>query len=133
MWLVNLNLRISMCKQQGFTLLEVLTAVVIIAFTVPALMSLMGQQLDTAARLRDRTMANWIAENKATELRLQRQLSGRTLQRETDQIVEMSGTEWMVKVDIEPTELGALVLYRIIVEKDEEPIITLETYLESAQ
>ena len=130
-------------KGLGFTLIEVLVAVTVIGLTVPALMLLMMQQTDYAGVLRDTTIANWVAQNKATELRLERTFLKQLQQRSTIEKVEMSGVEWEVNTEVENTLEGALVLYRIKVSLDRaslsdgiestesaaEPLVTLETFL----
>ena len=54
----------------GFTLLEVMVALVIISLALAGVAGSMGQMIDTANTMRDRTYASWIAQNKITELRL---------------------------------------------------------------
>lgn len=56
----------------GFTLLEVLVALAVIAVALGALISGISQSTDNEARLRDKTFAHWVALNKITE----QQLSG---------------------------------------------------------
>lgn len=124
-------LSISQRRQSGFTLIEVLAAVTIIAFMVPALMLLMMQQTNSAGALRERTIALWVAENKATELRLQRTFLQQLLQRESTETITMADSEWTVDVDIEKTVINALVLYRIQVSRNSEaPVFTLELWLD---
>ncbi len=117
----------------GFTLIEVLVAVAILGFTIPALMLLMMQQTDSAASIRDKTIAHWIAENKATELRLQHRLSGQLLNREQSDTIEMAANQWQQTVAIEQTLGGALMRYRVQVGlTPDNPLITLDTYLNNA-
>lgn len=54
----------------GFTLLEVMVALVIISLALAGVAGSMGQMIDTANTMRDRTYASWIAQNKITEMRL---------------------------------------------------------------
>ncbi|MGI9264517.1 MAG: type II secretion system minor pseudopilin GspI [Gammaproteobacteria bacterium] len=57
-------------KCRGFTLIEVLVALVIVALSLTALAASMSQMLDAAVTMRDRTYASWIAQNKIVEMRL---------------------------------------------------------------
>lgn len=119
----------DMGRQKAFTLVEVLVAMTILAFTIPALMALMISQTDGAGRLRDKTIAHWVAENTATRLRIENQLTGAAPNREQRDTVEMAGTQWSVATDIEPTEAG-LIEYTITVGLDaDNPVISLVTYL----
>lgn len=116
-------------RQKAFTLVEVLVAMTILAFTIPALMALMISQTDGAGSLRDKTIAHWVAENTATRLRIENQLTGVVPNREQRNTVEMAGTEWSVATAIEPTEFG-LIEYTITVGQDpENSIFSLVTYL----
>ncbi len=54
----------------GFTLVEVLVALAIVSFSLAAVAASMNQMIDAANAMRDRTFANWIAQNKIVELRL---------------------------------------------------------------
>jgi len=114
----------------GFTLIEVLVAVAVIAAVLPALMLLMIKQADYAGIIRDKTIANWIAENKATELRLERVFLQQLMLREQNETVEMAGTEWILKVDIDTTaQIWAKYTISVAREAD-KPLVTLETYLD---
>ena len=57
-------------RVRGFTLLEVLIALMVLAVSLAAIAGEMIQMLNTAASMRDRTYASWIGHNKITELRL---------------------------------------------------------------
>lgn len=60
----------------GFTLIEVLVALSIIAVTLAAGLRAAGAVGDNAQRLADVTAAQWCAENELTGLRLARQFPG---------------------------------------------------------
>jgi len=55
---------------RGFTLIEVMVALAVVAVALPALLFTLIQQIDGTEYLRDRTIANWVASNKLAELRL---------------------------------------------------------------
>ncbi len=56
--------------KRGFTLLEVLVALAVLAIAMLAVMRTVASSADTAAYLRDKTLAAWVADNVLTELRL---------------------------------------------------------------
>ena len=60
-------------KQHGFTLIEVLVALVIVAISLAAGVKAAGALTNNAARLQSVTSAQWCAENQLTELRLSHQ------------------------------------------------------------
>jgi general secretion pathway protein I len=57
-------------RLRGFTLLEVMVALVIVAFALTAVAASMNQMIGAATAMRDRTYASWIAQNKLAEMRL---------------------------------------------------------------
>jgi general secretion pathway protein I len=54
----------------GFTLIEVMVALVIVSLALAGVAASMGPMIDTANTMRDRTFASWIAQNKIAEMRL---------------------------------------------------------------
>jgi general secretion pathway protein I len=55
----------------GFTLLETLVALAILAIGLAAAMRALGMATGSAAELSDRQLAGWVAQNRLAELRLQ--------------------------------------------------------------
>lgn len=53
---------------QGFTLIEVLVALVIIAIALSAIMSASGNQALQTGYLKHKTLAHWVAMNEMTQL-----------------------------------------------------------------
>lgn len=64
------NPSLPRAKQRGFTLLEAMIALMIVAMALPALITLVLTQLDGSASIRDKTYAYWVAENQLTRVRL---------------------------------------------------------------
>lgn len=87
-------------KQRGFTLLEAMIALMIVAMALPALITLVMTQLDGSAAIRDKTYAYWVAENQLTRVRLlQQQKAKKTLAdykvpEKDSGTVDMMGLRW---------------------------------------
>lgn len=60
----------SIPDSRGFTLLEVLVALAILALALAAGIKAAGSNVDNSAYLRDRTLAHWVAMNKLTEMQV---------------------------------------------------------------
>ncbi len=59
-----------MKRARGFTLLEVLVALAIFALVAASVLGVSARSLQTAARLEDKTLAMWIADNQLSEMQL---------------------------------------------------------------
>ena len=55
---------------RGFTLLEALVAVAILAIALGAIITSVARYADNANRLRDKTLALWVAHNRLTAIEL---------------------------------------------------------------
>jgi general secretion pathway protein I len=54
-------------RQRGFTLVEVLVALAVLAIVLTAVMHTMAQAIDATATLRERHVALWVAQNRLAE------------------------------------------------------------------
>lgn len=61
-----------MSKQQGFTLVEVLVALAIVAIAFTAVLRVVALAADTAATLQDRSLALWVAQNRMARHQLEK-------------------------------------------------------------
>jgi general secretion pathway protein I len=84
----------------GFTLIEVLIAVTILAIAMGAVISGMARFADNAASLREKTVALWVAHNRLTEIDLE---PGWPAIGKSDGEVEMAGVEWHWFVTVSET------------------------------
>jgi general secretion pathway protein I len=118
-------------RTRGFTLIEVMVALVIIAVAMPALLAILYQQADGIAHLRDRSMASWIASNKLAEIRLINAQSGRLAVGMIEGEVELGSRDWFWKVQTAETELPEF--YRVTISvaqsAEEAPLQQLSAFL----
>ncbi len=89
----------------GFTLVEVLVALAILAIALAAVLRAMGQAIDLSTDLRERTLALWVAEERATEYQLKRDWPGLDTKEGT---MEFGGREWRWRDRISSTPLAEL-------------------------
>ena len=92
-------------RQSGFTLLEVLVALVIVALGLMAAFGQVNQTLTVSSRLRDKTLAHWVAVNEMTRLRLLGEFPA--IGSRSDE-VEMARTSWRYTINVVKTPLDAL-------------------------
>ncbi|WP_341938109.1 type II secretion system minor pseudopilin GspI [Marinimicrobium sp. C2-29] len=94
-------------QNRGFTLVEVMVALVIVAVALPAFLSLVMTQLDGTGAIRDKTMAFWVAENEMTRLQLQHRLLQDFNLPDSDQgEVTQAGVQWYWQMENEATDSG---------------------------
>jgi general secretion pathway protein I len=94
--------------QRGFTLIEVLVALVIVALGMSALLGTLGSAADTASYLRDKSFAQWIGFNQLATLRLSGTLPSDGT---TDGELDYAGRHWRWRQVI--TDLGFPGLFRV--------------------
>ncbi|HMO48980.1 MAG TPA: type II secretion system minor pseudopilin GspI [Rubrivivax sp.] len=104
-----------MKRQHGFTLVEVLVAVAIVAIALAAGLRASGVLVDNAQRLSDVLAAQWCAENYLTNLKLTRQFPGIG---ETAFACEQLGREYQGRALIAGTQYADLRLADAIVSDD---------------
>lgn len=95
-------------RQRGFTLLEVLVALMVVAVSLAAIASEMVQMIDAATTMQQRTYASWIAHNKVTEMRLANVVPDVST---SSGEVDYAGKEWAWRAVV--SETGVPNLYRV--------------------
>ena len=90
--------------KRGFTLLEVLVALAVVAIGLSAAFAAIGQSARSAEQLRVRAFAQWAAVDALTALRLGQELPVGQARRQE----EISGRLWWVEYRIQPTAAASL-------------------------
>jgi len=115
--------------QGGFTLMEILVAVAIIAIVLGALVQAAGASAANAGRLRDKAVAQWVGANELAEL----QIAGAfpDTGSKTGE-AEMLGQVWYVKTNVQKVEDDDLRRVDIEVRMtadSENPIVTIAGFV----
>lgn len=89
--------------QRGFTLLEVMVALAIVGLALPALLFQVMSNVDNETYLRDKALAQWVAENRLAENRLTRRMGQGVLQGSASGVEHMAGAGWHWHIQSRPT------------------------------
>ena len=120
-------------SSQGFTLVEVLVALAVVALALPALLFALNQQVDGTAYLRDKSLAGMVAANRLTEIRLVARAQQELVRGEQNGVRELAGREWFWWVDSQPTDVDQFFRVEITVAAEETsrdtPLATLVAYM----
>lgn len=103
----------------GFTLVEVMVALLIVAMAIPALLLRIGGMANAAAHSRDVAIAYWIAENKLQEIYLTQRLQGLTPRGRQADDVKMAGETWDWQTETEETAVPGLLRLRVRVKQQD--------------
>lgn len=87
----------------GFTLVEVLVAMAVLAIALAAVMRVVTQAIDTTAALRDRTIALGVAEDRLALHRLQNAWPALDT---FDGVRAQGGREWVWREKVASTEIA---------------------------
>ena len=90
---------------RGFTLIEVLAALVIVALGMMGVIQAVSQTVSNGSYLRDRTLAHWIAMNRLTEVRIAGEVPEID---ESSGEVEYAGQRWRWSMDVQQTPVESL-------------------------
>lgn len=94
--------RFSQIKRAaGFTLVEVMVALVIVGVALPALVINVATVSDNTGRLEEKTVAYWAAQNKLNELMVDWRISGQVERSEKRGSMELAEREWFFWTETE--------------------------------
>jgi len=119
-------------QNRGFTLLEVLVALLVFGLIATTAAEVGSQYIASHERVRDKTLAGWLAENRLNELRLQEKLPGIS---ENSEDREFAGSQWQVATLVQGTAEPTMRRVDVTVAKyrpgqnSPQPVHTLSAFL----
>ena len=118
-------------RTKGFTLLEVMVALAVIALALAAATSAVSGNIRNASGLQQRTYAHWVAMNKLTEMQLVKQWPAT---KTTTGSSLMAKQEWYWSTKVTKTPDGFDLIRKVDIsvrlnEDDESSLITLTGFI----
>jgi general secretion pathway protein I len=112
---------------RGFTLVEVMVALAIVAVAVPALLFALFQQLDGTEYLRDRSVASWVATDRMNELRLVVAKRGSLPEGELLGETRLAERDWYWWIEQQTTEIPGFIRVDVKISAEEDRTQALHT------
>ncbi len=120
-------------RLRGFTLIEVMVAVLIVGLAVSALLVQIMSYTDSASYLREKTIAHWVALNQLELERIANRQTNRLLDKEKTGKTEMANREWFWRITPKKTGADGFIQLDIAVyfeEDDTNSLLTLTGYVD---
>lgn len=112
-----------MKRMSGVMLVEVLVALLVVGIALPAILSQIIAQADATADLRDRSYAQWVAQNQLELIRLAYAVDGDLFTGEMSGEVEMADRTWYWTALSEPTEMEGMWRQTVEVGSQQDEVI----------
>ena len=120
----------------GFTLIEVIVAIVIVAIALLSAMQLSSRQANNVVEVEKRILASWVASNHLAQLQFDAKTSKVRARTHTKRY-KMGGQEWRSRAKVKATEVERVFLVELTVSddngRDKAVYATLTSALSDAQ
>ncbi|NTS75840.1 type II secretion system minor pseudopilin GspI [Catenovulum sp. SM1970] len=116
-------------KEKGFTLLEILVAIAILALTGVTLISASSNHISNQGVLKQNQFAQWVASNRLVEINLEKKWP---IENNKKGKMMMANEEFYWQQEVTKTADSNMVKVDVIVYEDDgykSPVITLGTYI----
>ena len=117
-----------MKQQRGFTLLEAVVALAILAIGLAATMRALGVATVASTEIRSRQMAEWVAQNRLAELRVMRLFPSEG-KNEGDAIQGGQQFHWVEEIKATPNPLFRRVEVKVFAAKQDSALAQSSSFL----
>ncbi|MEO0368286.1 MAG: type II secretion system minor pseudopilin GspI [Pseudomonadota bacterium] len=104
-------------KSRGFTLIEVMIALMIVGFGVVAVIDATNKYTDAQAEIEKRVLATWVASNIMAQARFDARTE-RLKQGSRNDRVDMGGYRWRIRIKNDETEIERVYKVTVSVTAD---------------
>ena len=87
-------------RQEGFTLIEIIIALVVISVALGAVINTVGSSVSHGSHLKEKTLGLWVAQNYLAEVSITQQWP--TTGQKSDQVM-MAGKQWYIQNKVTQT------------------------------
>lgn len=108
---------------RGFTLIEVLIALAIVAMALPALVTRVQSVSDNTGYIEEKSYAYWVAQNKLEELMIDYRLKRVFPKTKRHDVIEFAGQEWYWEAESDTTAMEQMYRLEVHVGRDEDNIL----------
>lgn len=119
----------SVMRQRGFTLIEILVALLVVTLALGAILKATSEQTASLAYLRDKTVAHWVAMNRIIDLQTPHEGAQRLRKNGSE---EQMGRPWYWRVKLTDTQIRDIQRADVEVRMeptDETPLVTRTAYV----
>jgi len=99
-------------SQSGFTLIEILVALIIVSLGVISVVQVASRHVSNIVELEKRMLASWVASNHIAEIRHSAKIDKISKGSETESY-KLGGQNWRSRVRIEETEVERVFLLKV--------------------
>jgi len=120
---------VSRRASAGFTLVEILVALAVLAIALTATARALGNAVDTTASLRERTLARWVAEDRLAEIELKNEWPVLDT-KEGDATMGGRKFHWIQETGVTPVAKLRRVVVGVVLPGGNVPLVSLTGFVE---